>query len=166
MAGNGPARVRTTISYYGWDWLSASVITTVYNKTAWIEGGCKVSPNAHRGRSLADGSIAIFINDPSAMSRENQPPQSSASDLDEAKIEEIVREMKKVNPAEADKTRVQMLAALAKMREQSVRQNARAAELQAAHVSRCKHPPPGSAERHELTARALRPRALLGRIDH
>jgi hypothetical protein len=195
MAGNQPVRVRTTISYYGWNWLSASVITTAYNKTAWIEGGCKVSPNADRGRSLADGSIAIFINDPNAMlggqigdaelrasasprqlttiagfpvyavsgneqnpralltrsgylpwtqvtepeivawqARENQPQQSSESDFDEAKIEEIVREVKKVNPVEAEKTRVQMLAALAKIREQSARQNASAAELQAARA--------------------------------
>jgi ElaB/YqjD/DUF883 family membrane-anchored ribosome-binding protein len=195
MAGNKPVRVRTTISYYGWDWLSASVITTAYNKTAWIEGGCKVSPNADRGRSLADGSIAIFINDPDAMlggqigdaelhasrlprrlttmagfpvyavggneqnpralltrsgylpwtqvtepeivawqARKNQPRQSSGSDFDEAKIEEIVREMKKVNAVEAEKARVQMMAALAKMREQSARQNARAAELEAARA--------------------------------
>ena len=34
MAGNEPVRVRTSISYHGNTWLSASVITTAYNKKA------------------------------------------------------------------------------------------------------------------------------------
>lgn len=67
MAGNKPVRVRTSISYYGQDWLSASVITTAYNQKAWLHEGCKVSPNADRGGGLADGQIAIFINDPGAL---------------------------------------------------------------------------------------------------
>ena len=67
MAGNKPVRVRTSISYYGQDWLSASVITTAYNQKAWLRDGCKVSPNADRGGGLADGQIAIFINDPGAL---------------------------------------------------------------------------------------------------
>lgn len=67
MSGNKPVRVRTSISYYGQDWLSASVITTAYNQKAWLRDGCKVSPNADRGGGLADGQIAIFINDPGAL---------------------------------------------------------------------------------------------------
>lgn len=67
MAGNEPVRVRTSISYYGNTWLSASVITTAYNKKAWIGEGCQVSKFADRGGGLADGQIAVYINDPDAM---------------------------------------------------------------------------------------------------
>jgi hypothetical protein len=67
MAGNEPVRVRTSISYHGLDWLSASVITTAYNKKAWVGEGCQVSKFADRGGGLSDGQIAIYINDPDAM---------------------------------------------------------------------------------------------------
>ncbi|MET0984715.1 MAG: hypothetical protein ABW034_04835 [Steroidobacteraceae bacterium] len=67
MGGNEPVRVRTSISYYGDRWLSASVITTAYNKKAWERGGCEVSQFADRGGGLADGQIAVYINDPDAM---------------------------------------------------------------------------------------------------
>ena len=43
MAGNEPVRVRTSISYYGDQSLAASVITTAYNKKAWVGDGCQVS---------------------------------------------------------------------------------------------------------------------------
>jgi hypothetical protein len=67
MSGNEPVRVRTSISYYGDRWLSASVITTAYNKKAWEAGGCEVSQFADRGGGLSDGQIAVYINDPDAM---------------------------------------------------------------------------------------------------
>jgi hypothetical protein len=67
MAGNEPVRVRTSISYYGDRWLSASVITTAYNKKAWTGEGCQVSKFADRGGGLSDGQIAVYINDPDAM---------------------------------------------------------------------------------------------------
>lgn len=67
MAGNKPVRVRTSISYYGLDWLSASVITTAYNQKAWLAGGCRISPYADRGGGLSDGQIAIYINDPGSL---------------------------------------------------------------------------------------------------
>lgn len=67
MNGNEPVRVRTSISYYGEQWSSASVITTAYNKKAWVSGGCQVSQFADRGGGLSDGQIAVFINNPDAM---------------------------------------------------------------------------------------------------
>jgi len=67
MAGNEPVRVRTSISYHGNTWLSASVITTAYNKKAWVGEGCQVSKFADRGGGLSDGQIAVYINDPDAM---------------------------------------------------------------------------------------------------
>ena len=67
MAGNEPVRVRTSISYHGDRWLSASVITTAYNKKAWVGEGCQVSKFADRGGGLSDGLIAVYINDPDAM---------------------------------------------------------------------------------------------------
>ena len=67
MAGNEPVRVRTSISYHGDRWLSASVITTAYNKKAWVGEGCQVSKFADRGGGLSDGQIAVYINDPDAM---------------------------------------------------------------------------------------------------
>jgi len=67
MAGNEPVRVRTSISYHGDRWLSASVITTAYNRKAWIGEGCQVSKFADRGGGLSDGQIAVYINDPDAM---------------------------------------------------------------------------------------------------
>ena len=67
MGGNEPVRVRTSISYHGDRWLSASVITTAYNKKAWVGSGCEVSKFADRGGGLSDGQIAVFINDPDAM---------------------------------------------------------------------------------------------------
>jgi hypothetical protein len=67
MSGNEPVRVRTSISYHGDRWTSASVITTAYNRKAWVAGGCQVSKFADRGGGLADGQIAVFINDPDAM---------------------------------------------------------------------------------------------------
>ncbi len=67
MQGNKPVRVRTTINYGGWDRQSASVVTTAYNKKAWLAGGCTLSKFADRGGGLSDGTIAIFINEPEAM---------------------------------------------------------------------------------------------------
>ncbi len=67
MAGNEPVRVRTSISYYGGRWLSASVITTAYNKKAWVGDGCQISKFSDRGGGLSDGQIAVYINDPDAM---------------------------------------------------------------------------------------------------
>jgi hypothetical protein len=67
MAGNEPVRVRTSISYHGDRWLSASVITTAYNRKAWVGEGCQVSKFADRGGGLSDGQIAVYINDPDAM---------------------------------------------------------------------------------------------------
>jgi len=185
MQGNKPVRVRTTINYGGWDRQSVSIITAAYNKKAWLAGGCRVSKNADRGLSLADGTIGVFINEPEAMfggqlgdadlkasgmpmplgrtagfpiyatggnnyhpsmlmSRAGYEPwvpvtvaemldwrerdlkkreqeyeassQQNGNELTEAKIEEIYRDMKKVNATEAEKTRTQLLAALPKMR--------------------------------------------------
>lgn len=59
MQGNKPVRVRTTINYGGWDRQSASVVTTAYNKKAWLAGGCTLSKFADRGGGLSDGTIAI-----------------------------------------------------------------------------------------------------------
>jgi hypothetical protein len=67
MAGNEPVRVRTSISYYGGQSLAASVITTAYNRKAWVGGACQVSQFADRGGGLADGQIAVYINDPDSM---------------------------------------------------------------------------------------------------
>ena len=67
MAGNEPVRVRTSISYYGDRWLSASVITTAYNRKAWVGEGCQISKFSDRGGGLSDGQIAVYINDPGAM---------------------------------------------------------------------------------------------------
>jgi hypothetical protein len=67
MNGNEPVRVRTSISYYGDEAPAASVITTAYNRKAWVGGGCQVSQFADRGGGLADGQIAVYINDPDAM---------------------------------------------------------------------------------------------------
>ena len=67
MAGNEPVRVRTSISHHGNRWAAASVITTAYNRKAWVGGGCQVSKFADRGGGLADGQIAVFVNDPDAM---------------------------------------------------------------------------------------------------
>ena len=43
------------------------MITTAYNKKAWVGEGCEVSKFADRGGGLSDGQIAVFINDPDAM---------------------------------------------------------------------------------------------------
>jgi hypothetical protein len=67
MAGNEPVRVRTSISYYGNDSLAASVITTAYNKKAWVAEGCQISKFSDRGGGLSDGQIAVYINDAGAM---------------------------------------------------------------------------------------------------
>ena len=67
MSGNEPVRVRTSISYHGERWTSASVITTAYNRKAWVGGGCQVSKFADRGGGLSDGQIAVYVNDPDAM---------------------------------------------------------------------------------------------------
>jgi hypothetical protein len=67
MAGNEPVRVRTSISYYGEHWAAASVITTAYNRKAWVGEGCQVSKFADRGGGLSDGQVAVYINDPDAM---------------------------------------------------------------------------------------------------
>ena len=68
MAGNEPVRVRTSISHYGDRSAAASVITTAYNRKAWVNGtGCQVSKFADRGGGLADGLIAVYVNDPDAM---------------------------------------------------------------------------------------------------
>jgi hypothetical protein len=67
MAGNEPVRVRTSIAYYGDQWLSASVITTAYNAKAWVGEGCQVSKFADRGGGLSDGLIAVYINNPDSM---------------------------------------------------------------------------------------------------
>lgn len=197
MQGNKPVRVRTTINYYGWDRQSVSIVTTAYNKKAWLAGGCRVSKNADRGLSLADGTIGVYVNEPEAMfggqlgdtdlkasgmpmplgrtagfpiyavggnkdnprmlmSRAGYEPwvpvtvadmldwrerdlkkreqeyeasaQQNGNELPEAKIEEIYRDMKKVNATEAEKTRTQLLAALAKMRADRTRQSDKAAQ--------------------------------------
>lgn len=52
--------------------------------------------------------------------------QQSGNELTEAKIEEIYHDMKKINVAEAEKTRTQLLASLKKMRTDSTRQSAKA----------------------------------------
>lgn len=68
MAGNEPVRVRTSISHHGDRWAAASVITTAYNRKAWVNGaGCQVSKFADRGGGLADGQVAVYVNDPDAM---------------------------------------------------------------------------------------------------
>ena len=67
MQGNKPVRIRTSISYGGWDRQSAYVITTAYNQKAWLAGGCKVSKFADRGGGLSDGTIGVYINEPEAM---------------------------------------------------------------------------------------------------
>lgn len=67
MAGNEPVRVRTSISYFGDGASEASVITTAYNKKAWVGSGCQVSQFADRGGGLSDGQIAVYINNPDAM---------------------------------------------------------------------------------------------------
>lgn len=197
MQGNKPVRVRTTINYGGWDRQSVSIITTAYNKKAWLAGGCKVSKFADRGLSLADGTIGIYVNEPEAMfggqlgdadlkasgmpmplgsiagfpiyagggnkdnprtlmSRAGYEPwvpvtvadmldwrerdlkkrtqeyeafaQQSGNELTEAKIEEIYRDMTKVNATEAEKTRTQLLAVLAKMGADRTRQSDKAAQ--------------------------------------
>lgn len=66
MAGNEPVRVRTSISYFGDRWAEASVITTAYNKKAWV-AGCQVSQFADRGGGLSDGQIVVYINNPDAL---------------------------------------------------------------------------------------------------
>lgn len=193
MAGNKPVRVRTSISYYGLNWLSASVITTAYNQKAWLAGGCKVSPYADRGGGLSDGQIAIYLNDPGALlggqlgdgelrasfapraqgsiaghpvyaagGNEQNPralitaggylpwvpvtvaemldwherelaaqeadfaraQERAGTGLDEAKIEAMYRDMRKVDAAAAEKTRAQLLASLPKMRADAARQSA------------------------------------------
>lgn len=67
MNGNEPVRVRTSISYFGDQWAEASVITTAYNRKAWVAGGCQISQFADRGGGLSDGQIAVYINNPDAM---------------------------------------------------------------------------------------------------
>jgi hypothetical protein len=54
--------------------------------------------------------------------------QPNGNDLNEAKIEEIYRDMKTVNAAEAEKTRRQLLAMLKKIRAASARQSGKAAQ--------------------------------------
>jgi hypothetical protein len=193
MVGNKPVRVRTSISYYGDEWLSASVITTAYNQKAWVAGNCAVSKFADRGGGLSDGQIAIYLNDPGALfggrlgdaelrasfapvphgsvagvpvyaiGGDAQNPralltaggyrpwvpvtvaemlawkerelaqheaefaraqQRSADALDEQKIEEMYREMQKVDPGAAAKVRTQLLGSLDKMRADASRQAA------------------------------------------
>ncbi|MGH6622522.1 MAG: hypothetical protein ACREBN_01050, partial [Burkholderiaceae bacterium] len=194
MAGNKPVRVRTSISYYGLDWLSASVITTAYNQKAWLRDGCQISPNADRGGGLADGQIAIFINDPGALfggqlgdgelrasfapvprgsiagfpvylaGGNDQNPRVLLSEggyrpwvpvavaemldwqerelvrretdyargrqasnaLDERRIDEIYRGMKRVDPDAAEKTRTNLLASQEKMRASAAKNEAAA----------------------------------------
>ncbi len=197
MQGNKPVRVRTTINYGGWDRQSASVVTTAYNKKAWLASGCKVSNFADRGGGLSDGTIAIFINEPEAMfggrlgdgelkasglptlidntagfpmyagggdkdnprllmSRAGYEPwvpvtiadmlnwrerelkkkeqeyqasvQRNGNELNEAKIEEIYRDMRKINAAEAEKMRRQLLASLEKIQKENKRQSAQATQ--------------------------------------
>lgn len=67
MAGNEPVRVRTSISHHGDHWAAASVITVAYNRKAWVGNGCQVSKFADRGGGLAEGQIAVYVNDPYAM---------------------------------------------------------------------------------------------------
>lgn len=193
MAGNKPVRVRTSIAYYGTDWLAASVITVAYNKKAWLPGSCKLSPFADRGGGLADGRIALYINDPESLlggrlgdaqlnasmapkrmgnlagfpiwgaggdetnprvlltaagyepwvpvttdehlawqSRVldraeadwNASRKSSANDLSDSKIEEMVQSMKKSDAAGAEKMRTQLLKSQANLRAESERQTA------------------------------------------
>lgn len=196
MAGNKPVRVRTSISYYGLDWLSASVVTTAYNQKAWLRDGCQVSPNADRGGGLADGQIAIFINDPGALfggqlgdgelrasfapvprgsiagfpiylagGNEQNPRvllseggyrpwvpvtvaemldwqerelarreaeyargRQAANAIDERKIDEIYRGMKRVDPEAAEKTRTNLLASQEKLRASSAKNEAAATQ--------------------------------------
>lgn len=197
MAGNKPVRVRTSISYHGLDWLSASVITTAYNEKAWLAGGCKLSKFADRGGGLSDGQIAIYINDPHSLlggqlgdqdlrasgaplpqgsiagypifaagGNEQNPrvllsasgyrpwvavtvaemlawherdlarqeaefasaQQNAGGGFDEAKIEQMYQDMRKVDAAGAEKARAKMLASLPKMRADSARQTAKATE--------------------------------------
>jgi hypothetical protein len=193
MAGNKPVRVRTSISYGGWDRQSASVITAAYNQKAWLPGGCEINKFADRGGGLRDGVIAIYINEPSSLlggqigddqlkasglptplgnvagfptyaaggdmqnprmllSRAGYQPwvpvtvaevldwrerelnkreqesrastQQNDSEFNETKIEQIYRDMKKVNAAEAEKTRTQLLAALQKSRARNAKSGA------------------------------------------
>jgi len=192
MAGNKPVRVRTSISYYGLDWLSVSVITTAYNQKAWLRDGCQVSPHADRGGGLSDGQIAIYINDPGALlggrlgdgelrasfapvqrgsvagypvflaggneqnprvllSNDGYRPwipvtvadmlrwqerelarreveysrgRSTANGLDEQKIDEMYRSMKRIDPAAAEKMRADLLATQQKVRASAAKNDA------------------------------------------
>jgi hypothetical protein len=193
MAGNKPVRVRTSISYGGWDRQSASVITGAYNQKAWLAGGCEINKFADRGGGLRDGVIAVYINEPSSLlggqlgdaqlkvsrlptllgnvagfptyaaggdaqnprmllSRAGYQPwvsvtvaevldwrerelnkreqeyqaatQPNDSQFDETKIEQIYRDMKQVNAAEAEKTRTQLLAALQQSRARNAKSGA------------------------------------------
>lgn len=54
--------------------------------------------------------------------------QQNGNGLNEAKIEQMYRDMKKINAEEAEKTRTQLLASLKKMRADSRRQSAKAAQ--------------------------------------
>jgi hypothetical protein len=67
MAGNAPVRIRSTISYGGWDRQTVSVTTTAYNKKAWLASGCTISKFSDRGGGLSDGTIALYINSPESM---------------------------------------------------------------------------------------------------
>lgn len=194
MAGDEPVRVRTSISFFGIRNTEASVITTAYNRKAWIQGGCKLSKFADRGGGLSNGTIAVFINNPHSllggrmgdadldasgaplevgtkagysvfaaggneddprvlMSRNAYRPwtvvtaaemlawherelrqreQETAKSvetpigLDEAKIETMYADMRKIDPVTAEKTRAGLLAQLAKVRAQAPKQHAQA----------------------------------------
>lgn len=225
LAGHRPLRVRTTIDYYGWDHLSASVIITAYNQKAWLAGGCKVSKFADRGGGLRDAVIAIYLNDPGSMlggrlgddvlhasyaphprgqfagfpmyavagpegdprvllSRAGYQPwvavtvaealawqerdlvrrerdsaagvRSGNEALDEAKIQKIYSEMAKVNAAEAEKFRAQMLAWLPRMRANQ------AAQISSAKAAMTQQRAQFDAYRASLTPAQLSAQARLG----
>lgn len=195
MAGDQPVRIRTTIDYSGIDDAQVQVITTAYNRKAWLAGGCKVSAGADRGGGMSDGQIAIYLNTPESLfggqlgdrelqatgaplpagtyaghpvylaggnaanprvllSRNGYRPwvlvsagellewyerdlkkdeddfakaQQDPVGLDEAQIERIYADTKKLDPVMAEKTRASMLATLAKLRAEAPRQQAKAA---------------------------------------
>ncbi len=54
--------------------------------------------------------------------------QLNGNELNEAKIEEIYRDMRKINAAEAEKMRRQMLTSLEKMQKEGARQSAQATQ--------------------------------------
>lgn len=121
--------------------LKASGMPTLLGNTAgfpiYAGGGNKDNPRLLLSRAGYEPWVPVTIadmldwreRDIKKKEQEHQASvQQNGNGLNEMKIEEIYLDMKKINAAEAEKMRTKMLASLKKMRADSTRQSAKAAQ--------------------------------------